>query len=448
MTEKHPDRLDEAMATDLVPPPPADLVDRTVQAMQAQAGAVRPQVERGSAGRARRLWPVAAALAAGIVLGAPIWTMLRARRDGFSAGQRQATAQETIEIGQRAVLVAEAGARLRWRPGPARAVQVDQPAGEVFYRVNSGPFVVHTPAGVVRVTGTCFRVEVSDMKLINRQNLSGAAVGAALGAAVVVTVYEGRVLLARDTGGGEMELRPGQSAQMTAVGVQRLSAGDPAPGARMTARPGVPRFDEAETLRTRIADQEKELAQLRASGAVAKKVEESKERFFNPSRQELLARADRCEIRWDTPNIQGVNEKDRVRLGLSETEATAMNEALNEVKEQAVRELRALYVELTGDATTAEKLAPQTIQSEIFARAPEGGRPQARRQLSRELAGLAPPPADVSKTPVIERTFRVMMSIGDRYERAVAERLGAQRARALREKDDGWRSKSVANGCE
>ena len=41
-----------------------------------------------------------------------------------------------------------------------------------------------------------------------------------------------------------------------------------------------------------------------------------------------------------------------------------------------------------------------------------------------------------------------MMSIGDRYERAVAERLGAQRARALREKDDGWRSKSVTNGCE
>ncbi len=112
-----------------------------------------------------------------------------------------------------------------------------------------------------------------------------------------------------------------------------------------------------------------------------------------------------------------------------------------------MRELRALYVELTGDATTAEKLAPQTLQSEIFAKAPEGGRPQARRQLSRELA-LAPAPADLSKTPVIERTFRVMMSIGDRYERAVGERLGAQRARALREKDDGWRSKTVANGCE
>ncbi len=128
MTEKHPDRLDEAMAADLVPPPPADLVDRTVQAMQAQAEEVRPAVERGSAGRARRLWPVAAALAAGVVLGAPIDDVAGAG-DGFSAGQRLATAQETIGIGQRAVLVAEAGARLRWRPGPARAVEVDQPAG-------------------------------------------------------------------------------------------------------------------------------------------------------------------------------------------------------------------------------------------------------------------------------------------------------------------------------
>jgi hypothetical protein len=79
---------------------------------------------------------------------------------------------------------------------------------------------------------------------------------------------------------------------------------------------------------------------------------------------------------------------------------------------------------------------------------PEGARPQARRQLSRELAGLTPPPVDLAKTPITERTFRLMMSVGDRYERALAERLGAQRARTMREKDDGWRSKSVANGCE
>ena len=100
-----------------------------------------------------------------------------------------------------------------------------------------------------------------------------------------------------------------------------------------------------------------------------------------------------------------MNEKDRERLGLSETEAAAMNEAMNEVKQQVFGELRALYVEMTGDPATAEKLSPETIQSEIFAKGPEGARPQARRQLARELAGLAPPPADLAKTPVTERTF-------------------------------------------
>ncbi len=41
------------------------------------------------------------------------------------------------------------------------ATTVSQPSGDVFYRVNhGGPFVVHTPAGDIHVTGTCFRIEV------------------------------------------------------------------------------------------------------------------------------------------------------------------------------------------------------------------------------------------------------------------------------------------------
>src|SRR3970282_2383538 len=69
--------------------------------------------------------------------------------------------------------------------------------------------------------GPAFRVEVRDMK-IPKQALIGAAVGAAL----VITVYEGRVLFAG--GGREREVGAGQ----------RLEAG--ADGAPLAARRGGP----------------------------------------------------------------------------------------------------------------------------------------------------------------------------------------------------------------
>ena len=67
MTEEQPDQLSEAVAADIaevgVPAPPVGLTERTVEAMLA-GGAARVN-ERGVAGRPRRLWPLAAALARG-----------------------------------------------------------------------------------------------------------------------------------------------------------------------------------------------------------------------------------------------------------------------------------------------------------------------------------------------------------------------------------------------
>jgi hypothetical protein len=454
MTEKQPDRLAEALAADTapddVPPPPADLVDRTLQAMAAQSNAEVNTPAANRAGRWRRVWPLVVGLAAGVALGGPAWVALRSRADGFSAGERRVDAQETIQLGQRAVLVAEAGADLRWQRGDG-GVQVQQRAGEVFYRVNAGEFRVQTPAGVIRVMGTCFRVEVSDMKLINRQNLSGAAVGAALGAAVMVTVYEGRVLLASaGDPGAEVALTPGQVGQVTAGGAaERLSPGPDRTGSApgLAHSSNIPRFDDRETLRTRIAEQEKELAHLRSVAPMAKKLGEGRKQVLNPSRDELLARVERCELAYDTPSINGVNEKEAQKLGLSDTEREAMNEALKETRDHVASELRRLYVEMGGDPGMADRLSPQAMETEIFARAPDGARPQARQQLARELAGLATTPTDLSKTPIAERATRLMSTIGNLFEQKLAERLGPQRARGLRAQEDGWRGKTVTNGC-
>jgi hypothetical protein len=442
------DRLAEAMAADAVPPPPPDLAGQVVAAMSAQAQAPeRPVTARPTGGA--RVYPLAVALAAGVAIGAVGMVLTeRAPSGAVATGDRRPSAKETIQLGSRAVLVAEAGADLRWRPGPEDGVLVEQSAGAVFYRVNTGRFVVETPHGLVRVQGTCFRVEVTDMKLFHRPNLSGAALGAALGAAVVVSVYEGRVLLAR--GSDEVVLGPGDSGQVTAGG--RPERRTPSAGREAAAgglRPAtVPRFQETETLRARIAEQEKELAELRAMSPLAKKVGESKRRYFEPSREELLARVERCEIAFDSPPINGFDEKAGRSLGLAEAEREAMNETMKELKPQVIADMRALYVEMSGDPTTADRLSPGAMETEIFSRAPEGSRGRARRQIAREKAGLAPPPADLSQVPVAERTMRLMMGIGDRYEQKLAERLGPDRARALRAREDGWAGKTVSNGCE
>jgi hypothetical protein len=442
------DLLAEVMAADALPPPPPDLARRTVEAMLVRVPVAAANPRRRPM---RRAWPLLATLATGVAIGAIGTGWWRGGpAGGFARGERRPSAKETIRLGTRAVVVAEAGADLRWRPGPEDGVLVEQGAGAVFYRVNAGPFVVETPFGLVRVQGTCFRVEVSDMNSFNRPNLSGAALGAALGAAVVVSVYEGRVLLAR--GSDEVTLGPGESGELTASGPGRraLPEGRAAREAATSRvdRAAVPRFEETEALRARVAEQERELADLRAGAPVAKKVTESKRRFLDASREELLARVERCELAFDTPSINGFDQKTAQSMGLAEAEREALNEAMKEVKAQVVAELRALYVEMSGDAATADRLSPASMESEIFARAPEGSRGQARQQLAREKAGLSAPPADLAKTPVAERTMRLMSGIGDRFEQKVAERLGPERARALRAKEDGWRGKTVSNGCE
>jgi hypothetical protein len=447
MTDK--DLLTEAMDADGVPPPPEDLARQTVEAMLLRAapaaGSVRPA-------RSRRLLPLAVALAAGVAIGAGATAWQRVPAGDFAPGDRRPSAQETIRLGRRAVLVAEAGADLRWRPGPEGALLVEQSAGAVFYRVNTGAFLVETPHGLVRVQGTCFRVEVKDMKRFDRPNLSGAALGAALGAAVVVSVYEGRVLLAK--GSDEVALGPGESGQITAGGLPERRApaasGEESPRGDRTAlaRPSLPRFEETEAMRARLAEQEKELAELRAAAPLTRKVGESKKRYLDPGRDELLARVERCEIAFDSPPINGFDGKAAQSLGLAESERETMNEVMKELKAQVIADMRALYVEMSGDPTTADRLSPGSMESEIFARAPEGARQRARQQLAREKAGLAPPPADLPRTPVAERTMRLMMTIGDRYEQKLAEHLGPERTRALRAKQDGWPGKTVSNGCE
>src|SRR5262249_51384440 len=109
------------------------------------------------------------------------------------------------------------GAHLKWRFST-----VEQDRGAVKYRVQpGGPFVVQTPFGSVQVVGTLFDVRVGapepgDQSMKAKKSTI-AATGAALGALLFVTVYEGKVRLSH--GDRELVLAQGDAAAIGADGI-------------------------------------------------------------------------------------------------------------------------------------------------------------------------------------------------------------------------------------
>jgi hypothetical protein len=205
MTVTDDDRLEQAIRAYQVPAPPEGLAERV--AGQVLAAAATP------AARAAPRWRLVLGALGCVAAGAAAALGLApggGRESGaVVAGERRAAGRETVMLGGQAVAVLEPGAAVRWRPGPGRSLTVEQLRGDAFYRVEWGPFAVVTPGGTVNVRGTCFRVEIPDMKL-TADKLKGAAAGAALASAVLVTVYEGRVTFANRA--GEVAVAAGESA--------------------------------------------------------------------------------------------------------------------------------------------------------------------------------------------------------------------------------------------
>lgn len=171
----------------------------------------------------------------------------------------------------------EPGSEVRWTLAGDGNATVNQSQGNVFYRVErGGRFLVETPAGSVRVLGTCFRVEVDEMKPL-KAGMVGAVAGATLAAAALVTVYEGRVVAA--SSGTERTVEAGEVARVSSESVP-TSLGQIRPSARYdhppilresAASPGRDEgqtvshdtyarlYDETEQLRSRVEELESRL---------------------------------------------------------------------------------------------------------------------------------------------------------------------------------------------
>jgi len=446
-------RSDERAALEAwsVPDPPDGFADRVVQAMAAPAPAERPP-------RARHWRWVAVAAAA--VAAVTLWQVRWHRDTGGATGSAAPAGRQSIALGARGVAVAEAGSSLSWTID-GRGAAIAQSAGDVFYRVeHGGPFRVETPHGTVRVTGTCFRVEVETMKKPRWRDVAAAGIGAAL----VVTVYEGSVLFAGKDGGGETRVAAGQKLVAGPDGSKLVVDGEQAPAAE--EMPPAPEATASrEELLQRDAQQRAEIAQLRAkvremaSGAGGPggdlgdlEHDASGRPWFDPSKDELVRFAKECRVRYDLPPVMGtepftVGPRMADKMGLTADETAAMNRVIASVHAYYLGELRKLYMEVVGDASRADELSPEALWSELRDKSPPGEEERANQKIAQERAGLAQPPANLSGLSAVERGMRLQAGLGDRTERELGAALGPERARAMREKNGGWGMRSQMAGC-
>jgi hypothetical protein len=170
--------------------------------------------------------------------------------------------------------------------------------------------------------------------------------------------------------------------------------------------------------------------------------------WYDPSPETLKAWAADCHVRNDEPGLerwQPAKTLGRNERGLEQSELPQVNAALAELQQQWKQLVRALYIEATGDMQGADTLSTEAMRKEIEEKSGAEEHSQLLQRIALERAGLAKPPADLSKTSPFERLFRAYLELGNKTEQAVAKRLGPERAKAIR--GEGWGSRSNWSGC-
>lgn len=433
--------------------------------------------EEAPAEAPRRNWIWLGAVAAVLLVAGLLWTL----RGGQSIEDHlEARGVQTVALGDRATAVAQPGTRMKWTVDSDGTTRIDQSSGRVFYRVDHGErFDVVTPAGTVTVTGTCFEVDLESNAM--KTSIRNGAIGAALASALVVTVYEGGVVLANDN--GSVDLAAGEAGRVSdarapvrfdpdgddrdaalAGGSKAKSeskagevSGDPRAHIARQARDIDRIREEKDAQAARIQELEAEVIAL--GGSVdPKSPEAAKARakmcasqsrggncpFLEPDQETLMEMARCGTVKIDSlgfiddpepPSAGSIAE----RLGVTDTaESEKLHAAAMQQYDDHRGDLKAMYLELGGDESTADDASGATLQSFILDQLdPELGG-SIQRQISEERAGLREAPTETSGLSIEERVARLMANDGNEFERLVSDQLGSERARELRKKNDGW----------
>lgn len=464
--------------------PPAGFAERAVAAFLDEGGATASQDEPAPR-RSRRIPVIAAATALAAAM--LVWLAWPGR--GGARGDVVASEEtRTIAMGDRAIAVARPGSALHWEVDADGEARISQDAGRVFYRVDEGgAFEVKTPAGTVTVTGTCFEVETRTMT--KSGGLKGAVLGAALASAVVVTVYEGGVVLANER--GDVALAPGERGLADPGVAPRREDGDAAgeyargsEGGDASSLPMATVDDavaqvrrQARALEQAHADQ---LEQEREIGRLRRQVTELGGNPGEPSPAELKVRARECagqgrggecpflepdeatllemarcaSVKVDFPGFLDNVESPQVggyaeSLGITDAaEVAALQAAADKHYADFNGRLREIFVALGGDPALAEEASAATMKSYIADQLDRELTGDVQRRVAEERAGLREPPADASELSLEERAFRLHAELGNEFEAYLGEQLGAERARQLRKVNDGWPGSTSVNSGE
>lgn len=363
-----------------------------------------------------------------------------------------AATRRSITLAEGTTIVAEAGTELRWTEHDGEVV-VEQLRGSAFYRVDTrhSAFSVQTPVGEVRVAGTCFSVDLEERPEPMNQHQKPLA---------LVTVYEGRTVLANDA--GEIELSAGERG-MALLGTAPSRA------------KGVTAFSEASTgrvsadarelaaLRAENQRQAIELAQLRqhvhpnAPQQADEPTSTAKRSHFSgwgppipdgfdhyqPTQQALEEMAECGIVAWDQPPVWADDQQPDPQyldaLELTEDERTAFVATFDRFRSDTIAQARTFYVELGGDPAIANAIEPSELLGMVYGKTDLDTREESRIALAMERAGLAEAPAE--ERPASERFLRWDANLGNTFEAALEAELGPVRAKQLRAARGGWPGK-------
>jgi hypothetical protein len=389
---------EKALIDDLWPAlePPPDFSARVAAALDGLPARPDPLASR------RRLAWVLTSLGVAAVLVLVVTGYLTRPRalGGATWGEVQASTRETVAIGDRAVAVAETGADLAWSLDAGRA-RIEQRRGTVFYRVDHGaPFLVSTPVAEVRVTGTCFQVE--------------------LDGGLSVRVFEGAVAVSNAA--GSVAVSAGERAQVE-------------PG-RTPVRGSIQaEGSSAQRDHDRVRQLERALQDARRVAAESTPGAPDEGKFLDFSAEDRKALGARCEFRYARlEHLIGFGPPDLGgRFALDESERAAVLHIMEDHRTRFVEELRSIYVEIVGDGITASKLSPIALVDEINAKARPGEDVEARNRLFDEWTGKGRPPGPdaLAARPAVERFWRLLAGASETFIGRLTPVIGPERARAV-----------------
>ena len=170
-------------------------------------------------------------------------------------------------------------------------------------------------------------------------------------------------------------------------------------------------------------------------------------KFSGFTSDELRNQASRCELRWQLPPFgsspQLLSHEAASQLGLSDPELAGYNRVLASENDRYLSQVRALYAEATGDDKGAQSLDLRQLTDGLRNTAGDAADAVAvHRGLAEERAN---PSAARSDRSVYERFLQLQLAVGDRFEHALSDEVGARLGKELREQAG---PRFTATGCD